>query len=105
MDKIFCIYEKGFRKIALPNGYVINVTSCDDGCYIETEDMLNDIEKINKYIGLPVYEIYLDNNCIEKGDKLEECKITTHCRYDYNCKCIYWNTKSITGDNIVKKVE
>lgn len=105
MDKIICIYEKGFRKIALPNGYIIDILSCDDGCYIETENMENDIIEINKYIGLPIYEVILDNNCIYKGFKLEKCSITTHCRYDYDYKCIHWNIKSITGDNITEKVE
>jgi hypothetical protein len=104
MNKIICILEKGFSKIALPNGDVINITSCDDGCYITTDNMEKDIEAINKYVGLPVYEIALDNNCISKGYKLGECKITNHCKYDYGYKCIFWNTESITGDNTVIEV-
>lgn len=105
MSKIICILEKGFSKISLPNGYVIDITSCDDGCYITTKDIENDINEINKYIGLPIYEVILDNNKIEKGLKLCECKITTHCRYDNEYKCIFWNTKSITDDNMVIEVE
>ena len=102
MDKIICILEKGFRKISLPNGYIIDIVSCYDGCYIETKNMKKDIEEINKYIGLPVYEICLDDNRIEKGFKLCECKLTTHCKYDYDYNCIYWNTISINGDNMVE---
>lgn len=105
MDKIICIYEKGFKKIALPNGYVVDVTSCDDGCFITTEDMEHDVKEINKYIGLPIYEVILDNNFIQKGFKLGNCTITMHCRYDYDYKCIHWSTKSITGDSIMEKVE
>ena len=105
MDKIICILERGFSKIALPDGYVIDITSCDDGCYIETKDMQKDIEEINKYIGLPVYEVCLDNNTIEKGFKLGICKFTTHCKYDYGYNCIFFNTESTTGDNMIEYVE
>lgn len=100
MSKIICILEKGFKKIALPNGYVIDITSCDDGCYITTKNMKKDIDEINKYIGTPVYEVLLDNNYIEKGYKLGECKLTTHCKYEDDYKCIFFNTESITGDNM-----
>lgn len=104
-NKIICILEKGFSKIALPDGYVIDITSCDDGCYITTNDLEKDIGEINKYVGLPIYEVILDNNYIEKGFKLCKCKITTHCKYDYDYKCIFWNVESITGDNKVIEVE
>lgn len=105
MDKIICILEKGFTKIALPDGYVIDILSCDDGCFITTDTIEYDIEKINKCIGLPVYDVCLDNNSIDKGFKLEKCEITTHCKYENYYRCIFWNTKSITNDNRVVDVE
>ena len=105
MDKIICILEKGFTKIALPNGYVVNITSCDNGCYITTDDMVKDIKEINKYVGLPIYEVALDNNCINKGFKLGICKLTPYCKYDYDYDSIFWHTESITGDNMVVEVE
>lgn len=105
MKKVICILEKGFKKIALPNGEVINITSCDDGCYITTNNIKKDIERINNYIGLPIYEVFLDNNYIEKGYKLGKCKLTKHCKYDYDYECIFWNMESITNDNIVIEVE
>ncbi|EQB4340421.1 hypothetical protein ACYJ2U_001686 [Clostridium botulinum] len=103
MNKIICIFEKGFRKIALPNGDIINVISCDNGCLITTNNMKKDIKNLNKYIGLPIYEVLLDNNYIEKGNKLEKCKITNHPEYNY--KCIVFNTRSTTGDHKIVEVE
>lgn len=105
MNKIICILEKGFSKIALPNGYIIDILSCDDGCFITTKNMKKDIDEINKYIGLPIYDVILDNNCIEKGFKLGKCKFTTHYKYDYDYRCIFFNTESITGNNMTMKVE
>ena len=106
MKKIICILEKGFSKIALPDGYVVNILTCDDGCFITTDNIKKDIKKINKYIGFPIYEICLDNNNnISKGFRLEKCEITNHNLYDFEYACIFWNTKSISGDNHVIDVE
>lgn len=106
MDKIICILEKGFSKIALPNGEVITIESCDDGCFITTKNIEEDIKKINKYIGLPIYEVALDNNNISKGFKLGECKITKHSKYDDNYyDCIFWHSISIIGDNMTATLE
>ena len=49
-NKIICIFEKGFSKISLPNRYIINVDSCDDGCYITTKNMIDDLNELNKFI-------------------------------------------------------
>ena len=46
MDKIICILEKGFKKKGLPNGEVIDVTSCDNGCMITTTNLKEDVEKL-----------------------------------------------------------
>ena len=67
--------------------------------------MEKDIKEINKYIGLPIYEVMLDDNRIEKGYRLDKCSIVNHCRYDYDYECIFWNTKSITNDNIVIEID
>lgn len=103
MDKIICIMEKGFRKITLPNKHIIDITSCDDGCLITSDNMDLDIIELDRYIGYPIYDVVIDNNYITKGFKLGKCKITNH--YEYGYKCILWNTESITGDNMIKYVE
>ena len=103
-NKIICIFEKGFSKISLPDRYIINVDSCDDGCYITTKNMIDDLNELNKFIDYPIYNVFLDDNSIEKGYKLGECKIVSHIKYDIPYDAIYFNDISITGDNIVKEV-
>lgn len=105
MDKIICILEKGFKKKGLPNGEVIDVTSCYNGCMITTTNLKEDVEKINKYKGFPIYEVCLDNNNIYKGEMLVEATIVKHAPYENEYDHIFFNTKSIKGDNIVHDVE
>lgn len=103
MERIICIYKKGFREISLPNGKSIEILSCDDGCFIETKNMDKDILELNKCIGLPIVDVYLDHNEISQGDKLGKCKIVTHKAYEYGYKCIQFSTESIYEDNLHKK--
>ena len=103
-QKIICIFEKGFKKISLPNSYIINITSCDDGCYITTKNINKDLEELNKFIGLPIYDIFLDDNSISAGYKLGECKIVSHIKYENPYNAIYFNDISINGDNMCREI-
>ena len=47
----------------------------------------------------------LDNNNIYKGEMLVEATIVKHAPYENEYDHIFFNTKSIKGDNIVHDVE
>ena len=69
MTPIFFICERGLRKISLPpvddhsRSFQIKITSCDDGCLIETDmDFDLAIEKLNAFQGRQITWIYCDTN-------------------------------------------
>ena len=98
-DKILFIYQKGFRQISLPNKEIINITSCDGGCFITTERNLKEAEKLlNKYIGLPIYEIWCDTNRIITGSILEKAEIRKHAEYEIESDYIWIYDKNIMED-------
>lgn len=106
-DKIFFILQNGFRQISLPNEEVINITSCDGGCFLTTERDLKESEVLlNKYIGLPIYYVCCDENYIHTGTVLSEAKIVKHAPYEFEDDYLYIYDKVVTEDGrIVMVVE
>lgn len=89
---LFFIYQNGFRQISLPpseneyrNTDVINIIECDDGCLINTENLKEDYEKLKKYIGCKVVDIWCDSNEIMDMGILTECSLT---KDNYGGDCI-----------------
>ncbi|PHE64160.1 hypothetical protein COF68_04750 [Bacillus toyonensis] len=81
---LFFIYQNGFRQISLPpkgdshrNFTIINITSCDDGCLLTVEgNMKETVNKLNKFKGYPIVEIYCDTNeTSNNGYKLKGASI------------------------------
>lgn len=69
---VFFICENGLRRILLPpteeygRSVPINLTTCSDGCYVETEmDISVAVDKMNEFKGKPITWIHLDTNEID----------------------------------------
>jgi len=91
---IIFTFKRGFRSITLPTGDFIEVTSCDDGCYITTDDIQGDCDMIALFIGHPVKEVYCDDGTERTGYVLEKCKIVDHTAYENRYKAILiWAVK------------
>ena len=94
----FFIYQNGFRQIVMPNGKVIDITSCDDGCFIEVEGDMNKIVKeLNKFIEHKIIEVYCDSNSIVSHSYFNGAEIKRHMGY-YEYDAIWIKDKSIKDD-------
>ena len=78
MNEIVFIFRRGFREIMLPSGERIYLRSRDDGCYVTTDNLEQDVKKIQQYIGYVVREILHDSSEDRYGGILTKCEIVNH---------------------------
>lgn len=91
MKKFFFINQSGWKQIVLPTGEVIDITSCDDGCYITTKDDMNEVvQKLNKFPNTPIIDIDCDHNEIGHNTIFKNAYITEHVDnlYAYKAICV-----------------
>ena len=80
---VYFMLHHGFQKIILPDGYVVDIESCDDGCYITTEQPMQEAcDRIAKFIGSQVVQICCDSNEVRQGYVLRKAKIVIHTAYE-----------------------
>ena len=79
----------------------MTATPSNSGIFIVPDNVVSDSMK---FVNFLIAKYKADDNSIEKGYKLGECKIVSHIKYDIPYDAIYFNDISITGDNIVKEV-
>ena len=85
----FFILQSGFKQIIMPNGKVINLKTCDDGCYIEVEGDMEEVTKeLNQFIGHTIIYICCDSNSIMTFGYFNGAEIVKHLGY-YEYKAIW----------------